>query len=196
MSSPRSAVSIESRLATVGLLALGALLVAPGLAAANGNSWSLEILSSAPDQVSGGDALVRVGFPGAEIKENAGLLLNGENVTDSLSLDDGSLVGVVGGFVLGDNLLQLKSSANASAVKAALAARNHPLSGPIFSGPQQQPFVCTTARTGLGPLQSPSPGPERCRCGSLVPGRAKRAARCPRGQCPRGPPQFARQPNS
>jgi hypothetical protein len=57
---------------------------------------------------------------------------------------------VVDRFVLGDNLLQLKSSANASAVKAELAARNHPESGPIFSGPQQQPFVCTTARTELG----------------------------------------------
>ncbi len=28
--------------------------------------------------------------------------------------------------------------------------RNHPQSGPIFSGPHQQPFVCTTARVGLG----------------------------------------------
>ncbi|KKK90527.1 hypothetical protein LCGC14_2722100, partial [marine sediment metagenome] len=27
---------------------------------------------------------------------------------------------------------------------------NHPITGPIFSGPQQQPFVCTTARAGLG----------------------------------------------
>ena len=27
---------------------------------------------------------------------------------------------------------------------------NHPIGGPIFSGPQQQPFVCTTARNGLG----------------------------------------------
>ncbi len=60
MPSRRSAVSIGIRLATVGLLALGALLVAPGLALADRGSWSIEILSSAPDQVSGGDALVRV----------------------------------------------------------------------------------------------------------------------------------------
>src|SRR5262249_54703293 len=26
----------------------------------------------------------------------------------------------------------------------------YPISGPIFTGPQQQPFVCTTARSGLG----------------------------------------------
>ena len=29
---------------------------------------------------------------------------------------------------------------------AQLTLVNHPISGPIFSGPQQQPFVCTTAR--------------------------------------------------
>jgi hypothetical protein len=126
------------------------LLLAPGLAAANGNSWSIEILSSAADQVSGGDALVRVDFPGDDIKVNAVLLLNGADVTGSLAPEGEALVGVVDGFALGDNLLQLKPSANANTVKAELVARNHPASGPIFSGPQQQPFVCTTARTGLG----------------------------------------------
>jgi len=149
MSSQRSVVSTASHLVSA-LLALAALLAAPGLVAANGNSWSIEILSSAPDQVSGGDALVRVGFPGAQIKQNAVLLLNGVDVTDSLAPDGGDLVGVVEGLVLGDNLLELKPSAKAKAVKAALVARNHPISGPIFSGPHQQPFVCTTARSDLG----------------------------------------------
>ena len=89
-------------------------------------------------------------FPGEDIKVDAVLLLNGIDVTGSLSPDDGDLVGVVTGFALGDNLLQLKPSARARAVKAQLVARNHPSSGPIFSGPQQQHFVCTTARAGLG----------------------------------------------
>jgi len=146
----RSAVCLGNRIASVGLLTLAVLLAVPGLASANGNTWSIEILSSAPDQVSGGDALVRVGFPGEDIKPDTVLLLNGEDVTGSLAPDNGDLVGVVAGFALGDNLLQLKPSAAANAVQAELAARNHPLSGPIFSGPQQQPFVCTTARSALG----------------------------------------------
>jgi hypothetical protein len=151
MSSRRSTVQLGSRhLSRVTLLAFAALLLASGLASANANSWSIEILSSAPDQVSDGDALVRVGFPGEDIKPNAVLLLNGVDVTGSLSPDNGDLVGVVAGFALGDNLLQLKSSASSNAIKAELAARNHPGSGPIFSGPQQQPFVCTTARAQLG----------------------------------------------
>jgi hypothetical protein len=115
-----------------------------------GTSWTIEILSSAPDQVSGGDALVRVSFPGGVPKPNAVLLLNGEDVTASLAPDGADLVGVVEGFTLGSNLLEVKASANASAVKGLLVATNHPESGPIFSGPQQQPFVCTTARAALG----------------------------------------------
>jgi hypothetical protein len=80
------------------------------------------------------------------------LTLNGVNVTSSLTRPPGeaALVGVVSGFALGDNLLVLKANAKAMKVLASLTVTNHPLSGPIFSGPQQQPFVCTTARVGLG----------------------------------------------
>ncbi len=134
------------------LLAIASLAAVPGpaLATQSSNTWSIEILSSAPEQVSGGDALVRVGFPGAKVKKNARLLLNGVNVTGSLTPEGGDLVGVVEGFALGENVLALVPSAKARAVKAQLVALNHPLGGPIFSGPQQQPFVCTTARVGLG----------------------------------------------
>jgi hypothetical protein len=150
-------------------LALVALVTVPGAAGAGGShhdwrrfdwqhhwkkaftqDWEIEILSSEPDQVSGGDALVRVGFPGRKVKKNARLLLNGVDVTGSLEPDDGDLVGVVEGFALGENLLELLSSPNAHHPKAELEVTNHPISGPIFSGPQQQPFVCTTARVGLG----------------------------------------------
>src|SRR5262245_52498599 len=116
-------------------LTIAAFLATPAAAAKPGNTWSIEILSSAPDQVSGGDALVRVGFPGAGAKGNARLLLNGVDVTSQLAVQGGELVGVVQGFVLGMNVLQLKPSANANAVKAQLTVINHPISGPIFSGP-------------------------------------------------------------
>jgi hypothetical protein len=119
-------------------------------ARANDHHWTIEILSSAPGQVSGGDALVRVGFPGRKVKPRARLFLNGVDVTASLSPAGGDLVGVVDGFVEGDNLLTLKASAHALWPQARLRVINHPIGGPIFSGPQQQPFVCTTARNTLG----------------------------------------------
>ncbi len=113
-------------------------------------TWSIEILSSDSEQVSGGDALVRVAFPGKKVKKNARLYLNGVDVTSQLEPLGGDLVGVVQGFVEGDNWLWLKSSSTAWWPKAALHVTNYPIGGPIFSGPQQQPFVCTTARNGLG----------------------------------------------
>jgi hypothetical protein len=134
-------------------LALAALVFAVWLAPATAEPpTSIQILSSAPDQVSGGDALVRVQFPDLDIPEKATLLLNGTDVTNSLSVvpGEGALQGVVTGFALGANLLQLKPNPNAAAVHASLVVQNHPLQGPIFSGPQQQPFVCTTARYQLG----------------------------------------------
>jgi hypothetical protein len=159
MSSRRS--TRISRIRTLASLVALAVLAAPGAALASWwhghhhyrphrGGWDIDILSSAPDQVSGGDALVRVEFPGRKVKKNAVLLLNGVDVTDMLTPDDGDLVGVVTGFGEGTNYLDLKVSSHARSRVARLVVVNHPQSGPIFSGPQQQPFVCTTARVGLG----------------------------------------------
>ena len=57
-------------------------------------------------------------------------------------------------MVSGSTSATTSSSSNrapkAKRCSRASPSRNHPQSGPIFSGPQQQPFVCTTARSGLG----------------------------------------------
>jgi hypothetical protein len=127
-----------------------ALLLGVGGPGSCQRPFEIEILSSTPDQVSGGDALVRV--QGAGLPQSWSLRLNGVDVTDALAPvpEGGALEGVVSGFTLGQNLLELKPHPNASAVVASLVVHNHPAQGPIFSGPQQQPFVCTTARVGLG----------------------------------------------
>src|SRR5262245_53226924 len=155
MPAPRALPLRRFRLA-VALVGLALALPGPATAVPRRDRpvrpFSIQILSSAADQVSGGDALVRVGFPSADIPANVTLLRNGQDVTGALAPapEGGALVGVVDGFVLGENLLQLKPSPNATAVLAQLVVENHPESGPVFSGPQQQPFVCTTARSGLG----------------------------------------------
>jgi hypothetical protein len=152
MFSLRSVRPIRAQFAVIlAAVSLAALLVA-FVSRAGAPPFSIDVLSSAPDQVSGGDALVRVQFPEVDFPEKATLLLNGADVTAALSLvrEGDALQGVVTGFALGENLLQLKPNPNASSVLAELVVQNHPLQGPIFSGPQQQPFVCTTARSGLG----------------------------------------------
>ena len=152
-----SAAAIPLALA---VLAVAAMLSAPRDAIARGRhkpAFSIEIVSSAPDDVTDGDALVRVRVPGRRGAKHAALLLNGEDVTHLLQpVPKGrALLGVVDGFVVGENRLQLvlrirHRHAQHSKVVRALTVVNHPASGPIFSGPQQQPFVCTTARAGLG----------------------------------------------
>src|SRR5262245_30731962 len=142
MRSPRVARSLDSlRLALAALLVF-APLGAPERGAA-APPTEIKILSSAPHQVSGGDALVRVQFPAPDdLLTKATRRLNGVNVTNQLTLipAEGAFQGVVSGFLVGANLLQLYPSPKSPSVLAQLAVTNYPQSGPIFSGPQQQPF--------------------------------------------------------
>jgi hypothetical protein len=118
--------------------------------------FAIESLSSAPDQVSGGSVLVRVTAPGRLPVERLVVLRNGEDVShlfESVEVGDTprrALEGLVDGLDLGENELLVKLNPKSQGVLARLTVVNHPSGGPIFSGPQQQPFVCTTARNGLG----------------------------------------------
>jgi hypothetical protein len=114
----------------------------------NPNRFEITVLSGRADQVSGGDALVQVAVPRKVATGDVIVELGGSDVTDAFSAgDDGTLVGLVGGLVNGDNTLTVSAEGGKHRVPSArLTLTNHPIGGPIFSGPQQQPFVCTTAR--------------------------------------------------
>jgi Tannase-like family of unknown function (DUF6351) len=57
----------------------------------------------------------------------------------------------VTGLDLGANTLSARSNGHGKGrPRARLTLVNHPVTGPIFSGPQQQPFVCKTQTQGLG----------------------------------------------
>ncbi len=117
----------------------------------NPNRFEITVLSARPDQVSGGDALVQVAVPGNVALDDVTITLGGADVTDAFAAgdDDHTLVGLVGGLVQGDNTLTAsaaRQNGQANGHSAHLTLTNHPIGGPIFSGPQQQPFVCTTAR--------------------------------------------------
>jgi hypothetical protein len=115
--------------------------------------YSIEVLSSPPDQVSGGDARIAIGVPRVVPPHQVRVSVEGVEVTDAFELIPGTrtLEGVVTGLALGENLLEVRSNGNGNGRPAAeLVLTNHDIKGPIFSGPHQQPFVCTTARSGLG----------------------------------------------
>lgn len=139
-----------------GVLALAAACL---LAACGGDSGSrdeapsagLRVVSSAPQWVSGGDARVAV-TGSASLLGEAQLRLNGEPVDlSSFETRDGALEGVVEGLEEGDNTLLVRHPDHGTLARLTLT--NHPVEGPMFSGPHQYPFVCTTvSELGKQPL--------------------------------------------
>ncbi|MCH8503826.1 MAG: DUF6351 family protein [Ectothiorhodospiraceae bacterium] len=112
---------------------------------------SISVLSSAEDQVSGGD--VRIALEG--MRGSGGSLelwLNDQNIGQAgLAMRDGRLEGLVDGLVLGDNVLELHHTEHGRLDSVTLT--NHPITGPMFSGPQQYPFVCSSVlEWGVQPL--------------------------------------------
>ncbi|MGH9119201.1 MAG: DUF6351 family protein [Acidimicrobiales bacterium] len=135
------------------LLALAAILgsLATPAGAAPGQTdrprISITVLSSRPDHVTDGDAQVQIRVPRQVDVDEVEVDVDGVDVTSGFAPGDErrSLVGLVTGLDLGANVLTV-TAAGSGVPAAAVTLVNHPVSGPVFSGPQQQPFVCTTAR--------------------------------------------------
>jgi len=100
----------------------------------------LEVLSSRPEHVSGGDALIAARHTGSEA---IAWRVNGADATVALAQDPDDpsrLIGLVTGLKLGDNLVE----ASAGEAVAQLALTNYPVTGPMLSGPHLSPFICQT----------------------------------------------------
>jgi len=108
---------------------------------------SLQVVSSAPNHVSGGDARVRV-TADPVMHADLDLWLNGTRLTAPLKVDGRQLEGVVSGFVDGSNTLEVRH--RGTGARQVLLVTSHPITGPMFSGPQQAPFVCTTVQGAVG----------------------------------------------
>jgi hypothetical protein len=148
-------------LGAVAAMGLSSGLVAPAGAASGtegpgadpshrNRSLEISVLSSRPDQVSGGDALVRVDVPRSVPLHKVVVTRNGDDVTDQLEPDrrERALIGVVDGLTEGENEVVARPNGRGQGRPdpASLTLVNHPITGPIFSGPHQETFVCTTAR--------------------------------------------------
>lgn len=151
-----------ARLRVLSLVALpavvaGALVTGASAPAGAASAPRITVLSSAPHQVTGGDARVRVDLPKG-LRDKARVLLNGADVTAQLEASGASLEGVVSGMGLGENTLAVTPTAKSRGTAASQRLVNHPISGPVFSGEQQHPFVCKTDRPNNG-LGQPLPDP-------------------------------------
>ncbi|NYE18313.1 DUF6351 family protein [Microbacterium immunditiarum] len=131
----RSGRAIASAAAIAGLAL--SLLAAPPAALAR-PSVSIEVLSGRADTISGGDTLIAV----TGTKKDPRILAAGVDVTDAFQESDGRLVGLVEGLPLGASEIQVL--AHNGKVDATLEVENHPITGPVFSGPQH-PMYCTAS---------------------------------------------------
>jgi hypothetical protein len=123
---------------------VAALLTANmGLAA---DALQIRVLSGRPDMVSGGDSLLEISGATADA---ATVTLNALDVTGGFrpGNEPGKRIGKVEGLKPGKNTVRVKAGDQ----QAELELVNHPVAGPVFSGPHQTPFVCQTEAAGLGP---------------------------------------------
>jgi hypothetical protein len=128
------------RLAVAAVLAAAAL-AAPPAAAKQKAPTGLSVLSSRADLVSGGDALVALDLPAragrtAKVK----VIARGHDFGKGFTrVGPRRLIGIVSGLRNGRNLITARLP---DGWGAELTVTNHPNGGPVFSGPQVQPWRC------------------------------------------------------
>ena len=115
-----------------------------GCLSAPADSIRINVVSSPPEYVSGGDARIEIHLPASLETSDLHITAGERNVTSDFENGStpGTYVGVVTGLENGENLVEV----NAGGAAAAILLTNHTISGPMFSGPAQHPFVCASER--------------------------------------------------
>ena len=99
---------------------------------------TIDVLSNRADLISGGDALVAIQLPA---RRTAGVRVDvdGRDITRSFRIrQNRRFEGLVTGLRVDRNVL----TARQDGVGARITITNHPIGGPIFAGPQIQPWTC------------------------------------------------------
>lgn len=100
---------------------------------------TVKVLSNRSDLISGGDALIEVIAPDGIATEALVMQLNGDDVSATFATTaDGRFIGLIEDLELGDNSF----TASAGGETTPITLRNHPQGGPVFAGPQLQPWTC------------------------------------------------------
>jgi Tannase-like family of unknown function (DUF6351) len=123
----------------------------PGKRAANAGASAIAVkaLGSRPDVVSDGDALIEVTLPAAIAEQAVQVVAESgdgpsRDVTAGfVKVDARTYVGLVDGLAVGPNTV----TAVAPGASGRLTLVNHDRRGPIFSGPQMQPWTCAVPST-------------------------------------------------
>lgn len=109
--------------------------------ASNGRGLRITTVSSRPDAVSGSETLVRVEVPAWVEADEVTVTRDGADVTELFEPDRDGLLGLVDGLDPGHHNLVARAPGAATSAQRVSA---HPVTGPVFSGPQEAPFYCET----------------------------------------------------
>ncbi|MBV9665530.1 MAG: hypothetical protein JOZ37_16295, partial [Actinobacteria bacterium] len=109
----------------------------------------LAVVSSLPATVTGESARVEV--RGVQAGDAVRVERNGTDVSGAFSpAGPGVLGGVVDGLRVGVNDVTAIVRGPAGERAATLQLTDHPITGPVISGPHQRPFLCQTEAAGMG----------------------------------------------
>ncbi len=115
---------------------------------ANGQ-FELLTVSTFPDAVTDGD--VQVAARGLQSGDSLKVFRDGADISPVFAaVSGGEWRGLVSGLAAGPNELKAIVSGPAGTRIATLTVVNHPITGPVISGPHQTPFICQTEAAGLG----------------------------------------------
>ena len=142
MSSQRAGVLRRAVFLAVTLVGLVFVPLAGSTQKGKGGPAEILVLSNRADLISGGDALVQVNLPDRVDPASVDVTLNGNDITSAFAVrSNGAYQGLVTGLAVGDNQL-VATMPKGPAVH--LTITNHPSGGPVFAGPQVQPWICRT----------------------------------------------------
>ena len=123
---------------------LGALLaVAIAFTGAQGRP-TITALSTDTSLVTGGDVLVKIAFGSAMSADSLRVSVAGRDVSNAFqpAAEPGAFIGLVTGLANGESVIEAAAKSGTS--RATLEVVNYPITGPVISGPWQQPFICQT----------------------------------------------------
>jgi hypothetical protein len=108
----------------------------------------IKTLSNRADMISGGDVLVEIILPAGSTDTTLHVTAGIRDVSSSfVRRAGGRIIGLIDALDTGATVIEADLG---SKQVARLKVTNHPIGGPVFSGPQIQPWICATP-TGKAP---------------------------------------------
>jgi hypothetical protein len=124
------------------------------------SDFTITTVSARNDLIAGGQVLVRIDVGAHILLDHVAIALNDGDVTGAFQHEapgGHTLVGLVTGLKLGDNLLEVFQVKTVGAENreqpiqsASLELTNFPIIGPVTSGPHMTPYECRTVQSNMG----------------------------------------------